>query len=64
MSSLFVDRMTTDDKYCPRNMQNFQVQFEAFLFKKKKQKFSYFFLHFWNVHEIWNILTKNMSILA
>ena len=56
--------MTTDDKYCPRNMQNFQVQFEAFLFKKKSKTFSYFFLHFWNVHEIWNILTKNMSILA
>ena len=35
--------MTTDDKYCPRNMQNFQVQFEAFLFQKKKIFFRFFF---------------------
>ena len=31
---------------------------------KNKKLFVDFFLHFWNVHEIWNILKKKMSILA
>ena len=31
---------------------------------KNKGLFFYFLLHFWNVHEIYNILKKKMSILA
>ena len=31
---------------------------------KNKRLFVHFLLHFWNVHEIYNILKKNMSILA
>ena len=31
---------------------------------KNKRLFANFFLHFWNVHEIYNILKKKMSILA
>ena len=31
---------------------------------KNKRAFAHFLLHFWNVHEIWNILQKKMSILA
>ena len=31
---------------------------------KNKRLFVYFLLHFWNVHEIYNILKKKMSILA
>ena len=31
---------------------------------KNKRLFLDFFLHFWNVHEIKNILEKKMSILA
>ena len=31
---------------------------------KNKRFFAYFLLHFWNVHEIWNILQKKVSILA
>ena len=31
---------------------------------KKKRLFSNIFLNFWNVHEIYNILKKKMSILA
>ena len=31
---------------------------------KNKKLFLDFFLHFWNVHEIYNILKKKMSILA
>ena len=31
---------------------------------KNKRLFLYFLLHFWNVHEIKNILEKKKSILA
>ena len=31
---------------------------------KNKRLFMEFLLHFWNVHEIQNILNKKMSILA
>ena len=31
---------------------------------KNKRLFPDFFFHFWNVHELYNILKKNMSILA
>ena len=30
---------------------------------KNKRLFAHFLLHFWNVHEIYNILKKKMSIL-
>ena len=31
---------------------------------KKKRLFVHFLLHFWNLHELYNILKKKMSILA
>ena len=31
---------------------------------KNKTLFVHFLLHFWNVHDIYNILKKKMSILA
>ena len=31
---------------------------------KNKRVFQYLWLHFWNVHEIYTILKKKMSILA
>ena len=34
------------------------------LYLKKQKVFLDFLLHFWNVHEIWNILKKKKSILA
>ena len=34
------------------------------LYLKKKAHFVNFWLHFWNLHEIYNILTKEKSILA
>ena len=34
------------------------------LYLKKEWFFFDFLLHFWNVHEIWNILKKKKSILA
>ena len=34
------------------------------LYLKKERVFLDFLLHFWNVHEIWNIVKKTKSILA
>ena len=34
------------------------------LYLKKERVFLDFLLHFWNVHEIWNIVKKKKSILA
>ena len=42
---MFVNRMTTDDKFSRRNMQNFPQQVEAPLSKKQKT-FSRFFIAF------------------
>ena len=61
--SLFVNTLTADDKYSCRNMQNF-LQWLQTLLSKKRKTLSGFFLHFWNVHEIYNILKKRMSFLA
>ena len=33
-------------------------------YTKNKRSFLDVLLHFWKVHEIWNILKKKMSILA
>ena len=54
---LFVNTLTPDDKYSRRNMQIFRQQLQTPLSKKRKT-FFYFLLHFWNVHEIENILKK------
>ena len=43
--TLFVDTLTTDDKYSRRNMLNFTQQFEAHLSQKQKT-FSGFFIAF------------------
>ena len=34
------------------------------IYLKKERHFVDFLLHFWNVHEIYNILKKKKSILA
>ena len=43
--TLFVSRLTTDDKYSRRNMLNFTQQFEAPL-SQKQETFSGFFMAF------------------
>ena len=54
---LFVNTLTPDVKYSRRNMQIFWQQFQTHLSQKRKTFFD-FLLHFWNVHEIENILRK------
>ena len=60
---LFVNTLTRDVKDSRRNMQIFWQQFQTLLSQKKKN-FLVFLLHFWNVHEIYNILKKEKSIIA
>ena len=56
---LFVDTLTSDVKYSRRNMQIFWQQFQTLLSQKRKIFFD-FLLHFWNVHEIENILRNEI----
>ena len=60
---LFVNTLTPDVKHSRRNMQIFWQQLQTHLSQKSKSFFD-FLLHFWNVHEIYNILEKKKSILA
>ena len=60
---LFVNTLTPDDKYSRRYMQIFWQQLQTALSQKEKIFFD-FLLHFWNMHEIWNILKQKQSILA
>ena len=63
MFRVFVNTLTPDVDYSRRNMQIFWQQLQNPFFQKKKTFFN-FLLHFWNVHEIYNILKKKKSILA
>ena len=54
---LFVNTLTPDVKYSRRNVQIFWQQFQTPLSQKRKIFFDSL-LHFWNVHEIENILRK------
>ena len=60
---LFVNTLTPDVKYSRRNMPIFWQQLQT-TFSQKRKNFFDFVLHFWNAHEIENILKKNKSILA
>ena len=59
----FVNTLTPDDKCSRRYMQIFLQQLEKPL-SPKGMAFFRFFILFWNVNEIWNILKKKKSILA
>ena len=52
MLSLFVNILTTDDKYSHSNMQNFSQQFQAPLSQKQKT-FSVFLIEF--LKSAWNL---------
>ena len=60
---LFVNTLTSDVNDSRRNMEIFWQQLQTPLSQKKKTFFG-FLLHFWNVHEVYNILKKKKSILA
>ena len=57
MFRLFVNTLTLDVKCSRRNMQIFWQEVETPLSQKRKTFFD-FLLHYWNLHEIENILKK------
>ena len=61
--TLFVNTLTTDDKYSRRNMLNFTQKLEAPLSQKQKP-FSRFFIAFLKCALNLEHLEKKMSILA
>ena len=60
---LFVNTLTPYHNYFRRHMQIFWQQLQRPL-SQKEMLFFDFWLYFWNVHEIYNILKKRKSMLA
>ena len=58
---LFVNTLIADVKDSRRNMQIFWQQLQTPLSQKVKNFFD-FLLHFWNVHEIYNVLKNKKGI--
>ena len=55
--------MRTDGKYSLLDRDNLKQRIQIQLSQKQKT-FSHFFLHFWNLVQIWNIFKKNMTLMA
>ena len=60
---LFVKRLTVDGMYLVHNCENLQLPIQIQLFEKRK-KISEFLVHFWNLHQILNILKKMRIVIA
>ena len=62
MSRLFVNILTTDDKYSLSVKASVErQQFKCNYLKIKKYVFN-FFLHYRNLHKVWNALKEKMSL--
>ena len=61
---LFVNTLTTDDKYSSRNIQNLTQQLQTDYVSKNKRLSIGFLLHMSNLEEVQTILSKKMSLLA
>ena len=61
--SLLVNTSATDEKYPFQNRDNLTISIQMQLSQKKKQHFLNFLLHFWNLNEILNILTKKVTFI-
>ena len=59
----FFNTLAADDKYSLRNMQNFQQQLQLH-YLKNKRFFLQFLLLFSNLHQIYNLSKKKVSLLV
>ena len=59
----FFNTLAADDKYSSQNMQNFQQQLELH-YLKNKSFFLQFLLLFSNLHQIYNLSKKKVSLLG
>ena len=60
---MFVNTLTADGKYRGQYCENLQLPIQMQLSEKRKT-FSQFFFHFWNLHQILNILIKKVMAMA
>ena len=61
---LFVNIMTADNKYSALNRQSLTQSIQMQLSRNLKNFGLFFFLHFWNVHQILNMLKKKFTFIA
>ena len=59
----FFNTLAADDKYYRRNMQNFQQLLQSH-YLKNKRFFLQFLLLFSNLHQIYNVSKKKVSLLV
>ena len=60
---LFVNTLTTDDKYSSRNIQNLTQQLQTTMSEKQRLSIE-FLLHMSNLEQVQTIVSKKMSLLA
>ena len=60
---LFVNGLTADDKCSFVNKGNLMESIHMHLSKKQKNIFWIFFVHFWSLNQILNILKKKTTLI-
>ena len=60
---MFRNTLTANDKYPFRDLQNLLCPTQLIL-PLKPITFSVFSIHFWNLHQVLNILKKKMTLIA
>ena len=60
---MFVNTLTGDTKCLVQDCENLQLLIQMQLSESRKT-FSNFLFHFWNLHQILNILKKRMIVIA
>ena len=60
---MFLSILSADGKYPVPYCKNLQLPIQMQV-SEKREAFSDFLFHFWNLHKILNILKKNMMVIA
>ena len=60
---VFLNTLTADNKYPVQDCENLRLSIQMQLCEKQKT-FSQFLLHFWNLHQILNILKEKIIVIA
>ena len=63
IGGVFLKTLTSDGKYPVQCSGNLQLRIEIQLSEKKKRNFLISLFHFWNLHQISNILKKKMIVI-
>ena len=60
---VFANTLTPDEKHCVKDCKKFGLPIKMQL-SEKQNFFSIFLFHFWNLHQILNVLKKRMIVIA